>query len=61
MCSSPPGRTPKSKLAVEQPSTGGPWNLPKKIPHAQRQRSFSETVEGHNHDKIKSQTHWVGD
>ena len=30
MCSSPPGRASKSKLAVEQPSTEGHWNLPKK-------------------------------
>ena len=28
--SSPPARTPKLQLAVEQPSTGGCWNLPKK-------------------------------
>ena len=26
----PPVRAPKSQLAVEQPPTGGPWNLPKK-------------------------------
>ena len=30
MCSSPPVRAPKSQLAVEQPSTTGCWNLPKK-------------------------------
>ena len=30
MHSSPPVRAPKSQLAVEQPSTGGRWNLPKK-------------------------------
>ena len=30
MCSSPPARAPKVQLAVEQPSTGGCWNLPKK-------------------------------
>ena len=30
MHSSPPERAPKSQLAVEQPSTGGCWNLPKK-------------------------------
>ena len=28
----PPVRAPKSQLAVEQPPTEGPWNLPKKIP-----------------------------
>ena len=32
-------RAPKSQLAVEQPLTGGCWNLPKKkIFHIQRQR-----------------------
>ena len=30
MCSSPPARAPESQLAVEQPSTGGCQNLPKK-------------------------------
>ena len=30
MCSSPPGRTPKSELVVEQASTGEHWNPPKK-------------------------------
>ena len=30
ICSSLPVRAPKSQLAVEQPSTGGCWNLPKK-------------------------------
>ena len=38
---SPPARAPKSQLAVDQPSTGGHWNLSKKkkkIPHVQRQR-----------------------
>ena len=30
MCSSSPVRAPKSHLAVEHPSTGGCWNLPKK-------------------------------
>ena len=30
MHSPPPARAPKSQLAVEQPSTGGLWNLPRK-------------------------------
>ena len=30
MHSSPPVRTPKLQLAVEQPSTGGHWTPPKK-------------------------------
>ena len=30
VCSSPPARTPKLQLAVEQPWTGGQWNPPKK-------------------------------
>ena len=30
VCSSPPARAPKSQLAVEQPSTEGHWNPPKK-------------------------------
>ena len=30
MYSSPPARTPKLQLVVEQPSTGGPWNPPTK-------------------------------
>ena len=30
MCSSYSSRTPKLQLAVEQPSTGGCWNPPKK-------------------------------
>ena len=29
MCSSPPVRAPELQLPVEQPSTGGCWNLPK--------------------------------
>ena len=39
MCSSPPARTPKLQLDVEQPLTGGCWNplkKKKKLPHAQR-------------------------
>ena len=46
MHSFPPARAPKSQLAIEQPLTGGCWNLQeKKIPHIQSQRrSCSETV-----------------
>lgn len=29
MSSFPPMRAPKSQPTVEQPPTGGPWNLPK--------------------------------
>ena len=49
---SPTAKAQKLQLAVEQPSTGGCWNPPKKkkkkkIPHVQRQRrSCSETVGG---------------
>ena len=48
MCLSPPVRTPKLQLVVEQPSTGGHWNpQKKKILHIQRQRrSHNETVGG---------------
>ena len=36
-----------NQLAVEQPSTGGCWNPPKKLTHIQRQgRSCNETVGG---------------
>ena len=30
VCSSPPAKAPKQQLTVEQPSTGGHWNSPKK-------------------------------
>ena len=40
-------RTPESKLAAGQSSTGRHWNSPKKIPHIQRQRrSHNEMVGG---------------
>lgn len=46
MCSFPPVRTPKSKLAVEQ-STGEHWNPPIKISQVQGQRrSYKETAGG---------------
>ena len=44
--SSPPVRTPKSQLAVKQPSTGRCWNPPKNIPHVQRQRSCHSKIAG---------------
>ena len=61
MCSSPPGRASKSKLAVEQPSTEGHWNLPKKdTPCPKTKKKWQEMVGGAHHDKIKSYTHLVG-
>ena len=38
MHSSSAVRTPKLQLTAEQPSTGGCWTPPKKIPHVQEQR-----------------------
>ena len=29
VCSSPPAKAPKLQRVVEQPSTGGCWNMPK--------------------------------
>ena len=61
--SSAPERTPKSQLAVEQPSREH-WNTPKKKkkPHVQRQRrSHNEMVGEVETDKIKPHTCHVGD
>ena len=47
MHSSPPARVPKSQPAVEQPSTGGCWSLPKKdTPCPKTKKSQSETIGG---------------
>ena len=55
-------RAPESQLTAEQSLTGRHWNSPKKINHIKRQRrSHNETGVGHNHNKIKSHNHWVGD
>ena len=62
MCSSLHVRAPKFQLLVDQPSTGGCCNPPKKIILlAQRQSSHSEWQEGHNQDKIKSYAPRVSD
>ena len=43
MCSSPPKRVPKLQLDVEQPSTVGPWNLPKKYtPHPKTKEKLQQ-------------------
>ena len=58
----PPARAPKSQLAVEKPSTGGHWDLPKRHPTSQDKEEAAERQqEGHNHDKIKSHSRKVGD
>ena len=47
MRSSPPARAPKSQLAIEQPWTGGHWNLPKKDnPHPKTKRCSRKMVGG---------------
>ena len=47
MLSLPLVRTPESQLAAGQSSTGRHWNLPKKIPHIERQRrTHNEKVGG---------------
>ena len=62
MISLPLVRTPESRLAAEQSSTGRHCNSPKKVPHIQRQRrSHSEMVGGLQSQKIKSLNCWVGD
>ena len=38
MCLSPPVRTPKLQLVVEQPSTGGHWN-----PHTKKDTPHPKT------------------
>ena len=46
-CSSPPAKAPKSQLAVEQPQTGGCWNLPKKdTPCPKIKKKWQEMVGG---------------
>ena len=59
VCSSPPVRGLKSQLAVEHPSTEGPWK-----PHKKRYPIFQEkgeaTMKWQDHNKIKSYTYWVG-
>ena len=62
MHSSSPARAPKSQLAVEQPSTGGHWDLPKRHPTSRDKEEAAERQqEGDNHDKIKSHSQKVGD
>ena len=58
MRSSPPARSPKFQLAVEQPSTGGCWNPPKKdIPCPKTKKLPQQDGRwGCNHDKIKFHT-----
>ena len=60
MRSSPPARAPKSQLAVEQPST---LELTKKVDpmFKDKEETAARWLEGHNHNKIKSHTHQVGD
>ena len=62
VCSSTLVRAPKSQLAVEQPSTGGHWNLleKKKDTTYKDKEATRRWQKGHEHDKIQSQTHWVG-
>ena len=56
---SSPGRAPKSQLIVEQPST---LELTKKVgPMSKDKEIEARWLEGHNHNKIKSHTHRVGD
>ena len=46
-CSSPPAKAPKSQLDVEQPQTGGLWNLPKKdTPCPKTKKKLQEMVGG---------------
>ena len=44
MYSSPLEKAPKSQLAIEQPSTGGHWKLPKRDAPLPKTRSHSEMV-----------------
>ena len=61
VCSSPPAKAPKLRLTVEQPSTGGHWNSPKKdAPHPKTKKPQQDSRSG-TINKIKSHTHWVGD
>ena len=62
MHSFPPVRAPKSQLAVEQPLTGGCWNLPeKRYPTSKvKEEAAARLWDGHNHDKIKSHPRQVG-
>jgi len=59
---SSPVRTPKLQLAVEQPSTGGHWNPPKKdTPHPKTQEKLQQDCRmGTIMIKIKSHIFWVG-
>ena len=57
-------KTPKSQLTAEQPFTKNRKNVgtyQKDTLHPKTKKKPQEMVEGHNHDKIKSQTHQVGD
>ena len=58
MCSSSPSGTPKLQLAVEQPSTEGLWNPPKRFSmSSDKGKAASRLQEGCNHIKIKSHTY----
>ena len=59
MCSSPPARALKSQLTVEQPSTRGCWNSPKKDTK-DKGKVATRCQEGHNRNKIKLYTYEVG-
>jgi len=62
MCSSSSSRVPKLQLAVEQPSTGGCWNPPKKdTPSSTTKKKPQQDGSRYNHDKIKPHTRQVGD
>ena len=52
-----------SQPDVEQPPTGACWNLPKKrYPTSKnKEEDAAKWLQEHNHDKIKSHTHQVGD
>ena len=60
-------KIPRSQLTAEQPSsttttaTTKRWNLPKRYPTCKdKEEATMRWYEGHNCDKIKSHTRWVG-
>ena len=65
MHSSPPVRTPKLQLAVEQPSTGGHWNPTKKRYPMSKDKEEAVARQpdrkGSIMIKIKSHTHLLYD